>query len=96
MRSIRRWAYDTFGREDVFTFIQMTTNEDIHANAEYVHMADMLEVPGLILMLSTSSLIPKLTATSYYVLFSDCGRGPKFQQLCQRSRDCSLRTETLC
>lgn len=44
MRSIRRWAYDTFGREDIFTFIQMTTNEDIQANAEYVHMADILEV----------------------------------------------------
>lgn len=47
IRSIRRWAYETFGDERTVTFVAMATPEDVAANAEYVRMADIwTSVPG--------------------------------------------------
>src|SRR4051812_41730289 len=47
IRSIRRWAYDMFGRERAIKFVAMATPEDLKANAEYIRMADeFVEVPG--------------------------------------------------
>lgn len=47
IRSIRRWAYETFGDERTIEFVSMATPEDVTANAEYVRMADMwTSVPG--------------------------------------------------
>ncbi|KAH9255170.1 hypothetical protein BASA81_006610 [Batrachochytrium salamandrivorans] len=47
MRSIRRWAYDTFSNDKIITFVAMATPEDLVANAEYIRMADeYVEVPG--------------------------------------------------
>ena len=47
IRSIRKWAYETFGNERAIEFTVMATPEDIKANAEYIRMADRyLEVPG--------------------------------------------------
>ena len=47
IRSVRKWAYETFGRERAIEFIVMATPEDIKANAEYIRMADQfVEVPG--------------------------------------------------
>lgn len=41
IRSIRVWAYETFGDEHAVEFVAMATPEDVTANAEYVRMADI-------------------------------------------------------
>lgn len=41
IRSIRVWAYETFGDEHAVLFVAMATPEDVTANAEYVRMADI-------------------------------------------------------
>nr|ANM86838.1 acetyl-CoA carboxylase [Stygiella incarcerata] len=47
IRSIRKWAYQTFGDEKAVLFVVMATPEDVGANAEYIRMADtFVEVPG--------------------------------------------------
>lgn len=47
MRSIRRWAYETFRNEKIIQFVAMVTPEDLNANAEYIKMADSyVHVPG--------------------------------------------------
>ncbi|CAG8448007.1 11827_t:CDS:2 [Ambispora gerdemannii] len=47
IRSVRKWAYETFGDERVIQFTVMATPEDLKANAEYIRMADQyIEVPG--------------------------------------------------
>jgi acetyl-CoA carboxylase / biotin carboxylase 1 len=47
IRSIRRWAYETFGNDRAILFIAMCTPQDLGANAEYIRMADeFVEVPG--------------------------------------------------
>ncbi|KAJ1021262.1 hypothetical protein NDA18_005503 [Ustilago nuda] len=47
IRSIRKWAYETFGDERAIEFTVMTTPEDLKVNADYIRMADQyLEVPG--------------------------------------------------
>ncbi|CDR41195.1 CYFA0S06e03664g1_1 [Cyberlindnera fabianii] len=47
IRSIRKWAYETFGNERTIQFVAMATPEDLEANAEYIRMADQyVEVPG--------------------------------------------------
>ena len=47
IRSIRKWAYETFGNEREILFTVMATPDDLKANAEYIRMADnFVEVPG--------------------------------------------------
>ncbi|KAF2803362.1 uncharacterized protein BDZ99DRAFT_576252 [Mytilinidion resinicola] len=47
IRSVRKWAYETFGDERAIQFTVMATPEDLQANAEYIRMADKyVEVPG--------------------------------------------------
>ncbi|KAK9465746.1 acetyl-CoA carboxylase [Lipomyces arxii] len=47
IRSIRKWAYETFGDERAIQFTVMATPEDLQANADYIRMADQyVEVPG--------------------------------------------------
>lgn len=47
IRSVRKWAYETFGNERAIQFVAMATPEDLEANAEYIRMADeYVEVPG--------------------------------------------------
>ncbi|KAH3668226.1 hypothetical protein OGAPHI_001980 [Ogataea philodendri] len=47
IRSVRKWAYETFGNERAIQFVAMATPEDLEANAEYIRMADQyVEVPG--------------------------------------------------
>lgn len=47
IRSVRKWAYETFGDERAIQFTAMATPEDLEANAEYIRMADQfVEVPG--------------------------------------------------
>ncbi|RIA91939.1 acetyl-CoA carboxylase [Glomus cerebriforme] len=47
IRSIRKWAYETFGDERAIQFTVMATPEDLKINAEYIRMADQyIEVPG--------------------------------------------------
>ncbi|KAJ3415849.1 acetyl-coenzyme-A carboxylase [Chytridiales sp. JEL 0842] len=47
IRSIRRWAYETFGDDRAIQFTVMATPEDLKVNAEYIRMADQyVEVPG--------------------------------------------------
>lgn len=47
IRSVRRWAYETFGNERAIQFVVMATPEDLKVNAEYIRLADQFaEVPG--------------------------------------------------
>ncbi|KAK3322810.1 acetyl-CoA carboxylase [Apodospora peruviana] len=47
IRSVRKWAYETFGDERAIKFTVMATPEDLQANADYIRMADhYVEVPG--------------------------------------------------
>lgn len=47
IRSVRKWAYETFGNERAIQFTVMATPEDMAANAEYIRMADQcVEVAG--------------------------------------------------
>ncbi|MCJ1342637.1 acetyl-coenzyme-A carboxylase [Peltigera leucophlebia] len=47
IRSVRKWAYETFGDERAIQFTVMATPEDLKANADYIRMADRyVEVPG--------------------------------------------------
>eukprot|EP01116_Phalansterium_solitarium_P020509 TRINITY_DN6083_c0_g1_i2.p1 TRINITY_DN6083_c0_g1~~TRINITY_DN6083_c0_g1_i2.p1 ORF type:complete len:1954 (+),score=684.67 TRINITY_DN6083_c0_g1_i2:86-5863(+) len=47
IRSVRKWAYHTFGDERKIQFVVMATPEDLKINAEYIRMADQVEeVPG--------------------------------------------------
>ncbi|KAF2663295.1 putative acetyl-CoA carboxylase [Microthyrium microscopicum] len=47
IRSVRKWAYETFGDERAIEFTVMGTPEDMAANADYIRMADhLVEVPG--------------------------------------------------
>lgn len=47
MRSVRKWAYETFGNDRIIEFVAMATPDDFKANAEYIKMADrVVEVPG--------------------------------------------------
>ncbi|KAI9679638.1 MAG: acetyl-coenzyme-A carboxylase [Trizodia sp. TS-e1964] len=47
IRSVRKWAYVTFGDERAIQFTVMATPEDLQANADYIRMADQyVEVPG--------------------------------------------------
>ncbi|KAJ2535714.1 acetyl-coenzyme-A carboxylase, partial [Coemansia sp. RSA 1933] len=46
IRSVRQWAYATFGDERAIEFVVMATPEDLKVNAEYIRMADQyVEVP---------------------------------------------------
>lgn len=40
IRSVRKWAYETFGDEKAIQFTVMATPEDLAANADYIRMAD--------------------------------------------------------
>jgi acetyl-CoA carboxylase / biotin carboxylase 1 len=47
IRSVRKWAYETFGDERAIKFTVMATPDDLRANADYIRMADhYVEVPG--------------------------------------------------
>ncbi|KEI40541.1 uncharacterized protein L969DRAFT_22502 [Mixia osmundae IAM 14324] len=47
IRSVRKWAYETFGTERAIEFTVMATPEDLKVNADYIRMADQyVEVPG--------------------------------------------------
>lgn len=40
IRSVRKWAYESFGDERAIQFTVMATPEDLKANADYIRMAD--------------------------------------------------------
>ncbi|CAL9059059.1 acetyl-CoA carboxylase 1 [Musa acuminata AAA Group] len=47
MRSVRTWAYETFGTEKAILLVAMATPEDLKINAEHIRIADQfVEVPG--------------------------------------------------
>ena len=47
MRSVRSWAYESFGVERCVLLVAMATPEDMRINAEHIRMADQfVEVPG--------------------------------------------------
>ena len=47
IRSIRSWAYKTFGNERAVAIVAMATPEDMRVDAEHIRMADQfVEVPG--------------------------------------------------
>jgi biotin carboxylase len=72
IRSVRKWAYETFGDERAIQFTVMATPEDLQANADYIRMADQyVEVCGK----HTMVLMAMLTAAG--------SRRNQQQQLCQ-------------
>lgn len=48
IRSVRKWAYETFGDERAIQFTVMATPEDLQANAEYIRMADQYVEVGAV------------------------------------------------
>ncbi|KAJ4950118.1 hypothetical protein NE237_026950 [Protea cynaroides] len=47
MRSVRTWAYETFGTDKAVLLVAMATPEDMRINAEHIRIADQfVEVPG--------------------------------------------------
>jgi acetyl-CoA carboxylase/biotin carboxylase 1 len=47
IRSVRSWAYETFGTEKAILLVAMATPEDMRINAEHIRIADQfVEVPG--------------------------------------------------
>jgi len=47
IRSVRTWAYETFGSEKAVKLVAMATPEDMRINAEHIRIADQfVEVPG--------------------------------------------------
>lgn len=40
MRSVRAWAYETFGTEKAILLVAMATPEDMRINAEHIRIAD--------------------------------------------------------
>ncbi|XP_060973718.1 acetyl-CoA carboxylase 1-like isoform X1 [Cannabis sativa] len=47
IRSVRTWAYETFGSEKAIKLVAMATPEDMRINAEHIRIADQfVEVPG--------------------------------------------------
>ncbi|KAL6179520.1 hypothetical protein ACLB2K_051035 [Fragaria x ananassa] len=47
IRSVRTWAYETFGTEKAVLLVAMATPEDMRINAEHIRIADQfVEVPG--------------------------------------------------
>lgn len=47
IRSVRTWAYETFGSEKAILLVAMATPEDMRINAEHIRTADQfVEVPG--------------------------------------------------
>lgn len=47
IRSVRTWAYETFGTEKAILLVGMATPEDMRINAEHIRIADQfVEVPG--------------------------------------------------
>ncbi|GAB2292893.1 acetyl-coenzyme-A carboxylase [Dionaea muscipula] len=47
IRSVRTWAYETFGTEKGILLVAMATPEDMRINAEHIRIADQfVEVPG--------------------------------------------------
>lgn len=47
IRSIRKWAYETFGDDRAIEFTVMATLEDLKVNADYIRMAEQyVQVPG--------------------------------------------------
>ncbi|KAL8514106.1 hypothetical protein ACS0TY_013288 [Phlomoides rotata] len=47
IRSIRTWAYETFGTDKAILLVAMATPEDMRINAEHIRIADQfVEVPG--------------------------------------------------
>lgn len=47
IRSVRAWAYETFGTEKAILLVAMATPEDMRINAEHIRIADQfVEVPG--------------------------------------------------
>nr|ASZ00206.1 acetyl-CoA carboxylase 2 [Geranium incanum] len=47
IRSVRTWAYETFGTDRAILLVAMATPEDMRINAEHIRIADQfVEVPG--------------------------------------------------
>lgn len=47
IRSIRKWAWETFNDERCVKIVVMATPDDISANAEFIKLADeYVQVPG--------------------------------------------------
>lgn len=46
MRSIRSWAYQTFGSSRAIALVAMATPEDIRINAEHITLADQFVEVG--------------------------------------------------
>ena len=46
---MRRWAYETFGADNVLQFVVMATPDDLQANAEFIRMAHQVGISGFCL-----------------------------------------------
>ena len=43
IRSIRKWAYETFENDRIISFVVMATPEDLAANAEFLVLVSLVQ-----------------------------------------------------
>ena len=71
VRSVRKWAYETFSDERAVQITVMATPEDLQANADYIRMADQyVEVR------SPAELRPQVHADNRFPMLTNCVQVP--------------------
>jgi len=93
IRSIRSWLYDHLGDEEAIQMCVMASQEDLKANAEFVHMADQhVEVPGganrnnyanVDLIVSTAL---QMNCDGVYPGWGHASENPALPRECERTR----------
>ena len=85
IRSVRKWAYETFLDERAIQFTVMATPEDLAANADYIRMADQYVEVSKFLQGHGHSLTRVFRMARILADFVRTGaRRHQQQQLCQR------------
>ena len=89
IRSVRKWAYETFLDERAIQFTVMATPEDLAANADYIRMADQyVEVSKFLRQSHQHSVTRRLRMARIFAdLVRTGARRHQQQQLCQRGAD---------
>lgn len=99
IRSVRKWAYETFGDERAIQFTVMATPEDLRANADYIRMADQYVEVSYPIMFGYGILAYNHAVVGRIQLIDRIHTGSwrhKQQQLCQRGTDCGCGRANEC
>ena len=89
IRSVRKWAYETFLDERAIQFTVMATPEDLAANADYIRMADQYVEVGRFLRQGYRHSVTRMLRLVRILadIVRTGARRHQQQQLCQRGAD---------